>query len=330
MAKSIHILIVDDLHPSLMEGLDKKSISYSYQPDIKPADVAKEMANFNVLIVRSKIQLDSMFFDMNPQLELVARAGSGMDNIDLETAHSRGITCINAPEANCDAVGEQSLATLLSLLHNVVKGNTEVSNGKWDREGNRGVELGSLTVGIIGYGHTGSAVARKLSGFGCEVLAYDKYKEDFGSEGVKEVSLTRLMEDSDVVSFHVPLTEETTKWVSTEFVDTMRKPFVLLNLSRGGIMETSAIIDGLKSGKILAFGTDVLENEKLDRLSEKEHVELDFLTSASNVIVTPHVGGWSKQSYKKISRVLLEKIWAWGENKNIAENRHRRNTHFVG
>jgi len=326
----IHILIVDDVHPSLMEALDAQSIPYSYQPTISAREVIKAMKDFNGLVVRSKINVDKQFLDANPQIVLVARAGSGLDNIDLDAASDMGVTCINSPEANCDAVGEQTTGMLLSLAHNIVKGNNEIAEKIWDREGNRGFEVGSKTIGIIGYGHTGSAVAKKLSGFGCEILAYDKFKDGFSNAYVQEVSLEKLMEESDVITFHVPLTNETQKWVANDFISKVKKPFVLLNLSRGGIMNTKDVILGLKSGKILGFGSDVLENEKMADLSEDESLDLETLIGLKNVIITPHVGGWTHESYRKISEVLVKKLTTWIRMSNNSKNAYRRNTHIVG
>lgn len=305
------------------------SVEYSYQPDIESSDVEKVTRDFNVLVLRSKINVDQEFLDMNPQLELIARAGSGMDNIDVEAAHVAKVHCINTPEANCDAVGEQTVGMLLALATNMVKGNNEITRGVWDREGNRGFELGQKTVGIIGYGHTGSAVARKLSGFGCRILAYDKYKEGFGNEQVEEVGLSELLEESDVITFHVPLTAETKGWIDRSFVESVRKDFVLLNLSRGGIMNTADVIDGLSKGKIRSFGSDVLENEKLSSMTSEEKKMLNELTGMDQVILTPHVGGWTSESYRKISEVLAVKIGVWLDG-NTSEKKHfGRNRQFV-
>ncbi|MBO6516495.1 MAG: phosphoglycerate dehydrogenase [Bacteroidia bacterium] len=330
MESSIHILIVDDVHPALLDALETEGLKYDYRPDIMASDVKQVLSDFNVLIVRSKIQADREMLEANPQLELIMRAGSGMDNIDLEVADKLKISCVNTPEANCDAVGEQTVGMLLNLAHNINKGSNEIALGIWDREGNRGFEIGTRTVGIIGYGNTGSAVARKLEGFGCEILAYDKYKEGFGNGVVQEVDLNRLLEEADVISFHVPLTHETRSWINTDFIDSVRKPFVLLNLSRGGIMKTSDVVDGLKKGKISGFASDVLENEKLTSLSQIQIEELNTLNEMNNVVLTPHVGGWTQESYRKISEVLVKKLLAWRHIMNKGKNANRRNTQFVG
>ena len=330
MVNSLSILIVDDLHDSFLKRMNEIGLTYTYKPDIPNGDITRVMADHQILVVRSKIQVDRDFMHANPQLQLIARAGSGMDNIDLVEADKRGITCVNAPEANCDAVGEQAIGMLLALAHNIVKGNREVVNSVWDRAGNRGFEIGNKTVGIIGYGHTGSAVARKLSGFGCTILAYDKYKEGFENDYVEEVDLDRILEESDVITFHVPLTSETRFWIDSNLLSKFKKRVVLLNLSRGKIMKTEDVVSALESGAISAFGADVLENENLDKMTIGERQLFDRLNEMDNVVLTPHVGGWSIESYRKISKVLSDKIAQWLHTTVNEENRSGRNTHFVG
>jgi D-3-phosphoglycerate dehydrogenase len=310
--------------------MDSLEVAYTYNPTIKAGEIIKAMTSHEVLVVRSKIRIDRAFMEANPQLKLIVRAGSGMDNIDLDEADKRGITCVNAPEANCDAVGEQTVGMLLALAHKIVKGNREVVKTIWDREGNRGFEIGDKTVGIIGYGHTGSAVARKLSGFGCKIMAYDKYKEGFETDRVEEVRLERILQEADVVSFHVPLTSETYHWIANDLINRFKKPVVLLNLSRGKIMKTEDVVTGLESGKILAFGADVLENENLDKMTIGEQRLFDRLNEMENVVLTPHVGGWSTESYMKISKVLSDKVTQWLHSKKKAQNPTGRNKHFVG
>lgn len=326
----LKILIIDDVHESLLHRLKDLSIDYTYSPEIAAADVAKTLHDYQGIVVRSKIYVGKDLLKENPQLKLICRVGSGMDNIDVEETDKLGIDCINAPEANCDSVAEQTIGMLLSLLHNINKGSREVSENVWDREGNRGRELNSLTVGIIGYGHTGSAVARKLSGFGCEVVAYDKYVSDFGDSIIKEVSYDQLIDQADVISFHVPLTSETKGWINAEFIASVNQPFYLLNLSRGKIMRGKDVLAGIKNGKILGFAADVLENENLDGMSADEKNVFDQLKTDNQVVLTPHVGGWSKESYKKLSVVIGDKIEAWLKSNEISENSARRNGHFVG
>ncbi|MFT5513337.1 MAG: D-3-phosphoglycerate dehydrogenase [Bacteroidia bacterium] len=323
MNKALKLLIVDDMHNSLMNRLDQLGISFSYQPTIQRDQIIEELKSYSGIIVRSKINLNAEFLSSQPQLKFIARAGSGMDNVDLDAAEKRGILCINAAEANADAVGEHAVGLMLALKHRIVKSNREVVQYVWDREGNRGGEIKNSTVGIIGYGNTGSAVARKLAGFGCKIVAYDKYKSDFSEGDVNEVSLEQLMAEADVISFHIPLTSETKNWINLSWIEAAGKKFILLNLSRGGIMETKAVIQGLNSGKIKSFATDVLENERLQSFNSDESQDLTWLNDQDNVIVTPHVAGWSQESYVKISGVLANKVEAYVKGKkNMADYRH--------
>lgn len=323
MNKALKLLIVDDVHKGLMARLDQLGVSYTYQPDIQSGQIEKELKSYTGIVVRSKIVLNADFLTAQPQLKVIARAGSGMDNIDLPTAEKCGILCFNAAEANADAVGEQAVGMLLALQHRIIKSNREVAKANWDREGNRGEEIGNKIIGIIGYGNTGSAVARKLAGFGSKVIAYDKYKCDFGNDYVEEVSLTQLMREADIITFHIPLTSETNKWINKTWIESVSKNFALLNLSRGGIMETKAVIQGLNSGKIKSFATDVLENERLQSFNSDERQEFAWLNDQDNVVITPHVGGWSQQSYIKISAVLADKLDAYINGKiNKADCSH--------
>lgn len=303
-----NILIADDVHESLMHGLQKAGIDFSYRPDISAEEIERSFPEFNALVVRSKINLDSKRLRSLEGLKLIARAGAGMETIDLRTAADLDIEVMNAGLGNRDAVGEQTVGMLLSLTHKIVKGNREIAQKIWDREGNRGREIGSMTIGLIGFGNTGSAVAEKLSGFGCRILAYDKYKSGFASHGVIETDLQTLLNRADVISFHVPLTFETRHWINDDFIRSVQNPFTLLNLSRGGIMDTKAILRGLDSGKITGFGSDVLENENLSTYSVDENKTLENLAQRDNVLLTPHVGGWTIESYEKISKVLLAGI----------------------
>lgn len=308
MTKSVNILIADDVHPDLMDGLKDAGLRYTYAPDATPERISELMSNHSILVIRSKMKITEEFMTKHPDLRLIARAGAGMETIDTDAAQRHGITCVSANEGNRDAVGEQTVGMMLALLTHLRKAHDQVANGVWDREGNRGLELGHRTVGIIGYGNTGSAVAGKLSGFGCRVLAYDKYKSGFGSESVEEVTLTELLSEADIITFHVPLTDETNQWINQAFIHSVSHPFVLLNLSRGGIMNTRDVLVGLESGKVVGLATDVLENENPSNWTPEERDLVIRLTHNPSVLVTPHVGGWTRESYQKISRVLLWKI----------------------
>ncbi len=237
-----------------------------------------------------------------------------MENIDVPYCEERGIRLFNAPEGNRDAVGEHAVGMLLSLFNSLCKGDREVRKAVWDREGNRGVELGERSVGIIGFGNTGSAFAEKLKGFGCRILAYDKFRTDHGGEGVEAVPLEVLMEEADLLSFHVPLTEGTRYYFDRSFLEGMAKPFYLLNTSRGAVADTKAILDGLRSGKLLGACLDVLEFEKAsfeELQGEKMPDAFQELLEEERVLLSPHVAGWTDASYRKLSEVLARKILEW-------------------
>lgn len=310
MTRRISVLIVDDVHPVLMDKLSNDA-DVDYRPDCDKSEIDGLVKGHAGLVIRSKMHLDADFLNRNSHLEFIARAGSGIDNIDLAAAEENGIVCMNAPEGNRDAVGEHTVGMLLNLACNINKGHSEIGSGVWNREGNRGFEIGEKTIGIIGFGNTGSSVVKKLSGFGCRILAYDKYKSGFGGEMVEEVDFDTLISQSDVITFHVPLTPETTGSLAKPLFNSFDRPKVILNLSRGGIMNTEDVIDALKSGKISHLGLDVLENEKLTALSAEEGARIKWLNLQENVIMTPHVGGWTDASYKRISEVLGDKIISW-------------------
>lgn len=304
-----NILIIDDVHLVLLEILQHNTITYV--PNCSLAELPALLATTEILILRSKLNFGQEWIDKAPKLKCIGRLGSGMDNIDEEYAKTRGVVCFNAPEGNRNAVAEQTIGMLLSLLANVYKGANEVKNGIWDRKGNQGVELDELTLGIIGYGNVGSELAKRLAGFNCKILAYDKYKTGFGDNRVKECTLPQIQNEADIISLHIPLNSTSKEMVDDEFIAKMRKPFYLLNLARGGVICTKAVIEGLKNGKVLGCGLDVLENEKLETLTKEQQDRFNFLSQSPKVILTPHIGGLTKNSYYKLGIVLGEKITKW-------------------
>lgn len=302
------ILIIDDIHELLVEGLKEAGHDLRYMPEAAKADLPALIANVEGLVIRSKVFADKALIDRAPRLKFIARAGSGMDNVDEVYAYEKGIVCLNAGEANADAVGEHALGMLLSLLHKLAKADAEVRKGIWDREGNRGHELKGKTVGIIGYGNTGKVTAAKLSGFGVKVLAYDKYLKNYGDHFAAEAGMEEIFEGADIVSFHIPLTHETAQMIDEAYLDRFAKPLYVLNMCRGGILNTGALISKIRQGRVLGAALDVLENEKIDTLSNPQQQDFDFLTKSEKVVLAPHIGGWTIESYRKISEVLLEKI----------------------
>jgi D-3-phosphoglycerate dehydrogenase len=263
------------------------------------------------IVIRSRFPMNAAFLQDAKELRFIARSGAGMENIDLDYTERKGIVCFNAPEGNRNAVAEHALGMLLALFNHLPKADREVRSGLWKREENRGVELEGKTIGIIGFGNNGSAFAKVLRGFNVKVMAYDKYKQNFGNEWVVEVGLEEIMNEADIISLHIPQTEETMFMVDRAFIEKCRKPFYLINLSRGKIVSTNALVDALDSGKIIGACLDVLEYEKSsfeNAFNEQNSPSLDFLLNSDQVLLSPHVGGWTKESYFKLSNVLAEKI----------------------
>lgn len=300
------ILIIDEVHEIFLEKLKGHKIIYA--PNITLEELPEQLEFATILVLRSKLILDKSWIDRAPKLKLVGRLGSGMDNINQDYAKKKGIICLNAPEGNRNAVAEQTIAILLSLLTNVVKSNNEIKDRKWLRKDNEGIELKNLTLGIIGYGNVGQTLAAKLNVFGCKILAYDRFLNNFGDEFAQEVTLEELQHQSDIISLHVPLNEFSDNMVDLEFMNRVSKPFYLLNLSRGKVVNTADLILKLKEGKVLGAGLDVLPNENLNSYNENENEEFSFLTRSENVILTPHTGGLTKDSFKLIAEALADKV----------------------
>ena len=301
-----NILIVDDIHPIFMEQAEALGYHCDYRPTIRPDEAYEILGDYEGLAIRSKFLVSRMVIDLAKNLRFICRAGAGMDNIDEGYAHEKGIILINAPEGNMDAVGEHAIGMLLNLMNNFNRADAEVRNGVWKREANRGHELKGKTVGIIGYGFMGKSFAKKLSGFGVNVIAYDKYKTGFSDQYAREVSMEEIVKHSDVISFHVPLTSETNGLVNDEYLFHFKKPIFLLNTSRGKVVKTQAVLNAIKHGKILGAGLDVLEVEKFPALGEQQW--FDELRQSEKVILTPHVAGWTFDSYRRISEVMAEKL----------------------
>lgn len=301
------VLIIDDFHPLLMEGLSMLNITFDYNPEIEKDEILKRIEGYRGLIVRSKIECDKSFFEKAKQLKWIAKGGSGVNSIDEEEAQYKNIKIINAPEGNKNAVAEHTLGMILGLSNNIVRSYSGVKNYRWNREANRGIELEGKTIGIIGFGNIGSTLAKRLSGFDMRVLAYDKYKP-IQSPFAIESSLEEIFEEADWVSLHVPLTEETCGMVNSSFLLNFKKCIGLINASRGKVVNANDVLEFLKLGKIFAFGADVLENEKPKNWSNSERLVYDNLMRMQNVIITPHIAGWTKESYKKISETLISKL----------------------
>ena len=303
-------LIVDDMHSSFMTMLKELGMEADYCPDINREEILRRIEDYEGLVIRSKTVVDKELIDAGKRLDFIGRAGAGLDNLNINHLNERGIKVFNAGEGNCDAVGDHTVGMVLSLLKNISKSNMEVRAGQWIREGNRGRELSSMVVGIIGYGNTGKAVAKRLSAFGCKVLVYDKYKKGFGGGGVKEMSLSEILNNADIITLHLPLTDETRNLVNKGFIGTVRKEFYLINTSRGEIVDTKGLIEGLNSGKIKGAALDVFEKEGRAFIDSMSEGPVSELLKNKNIIFTPHIAGWSVESYERISKTLFDKIKA--------------------
>ena len=299
-------LIVDQLHDNIHQLMNEAGITYDYRPEISREEIIEILPEYDGMIIRSKTRVDEELVG-NAPLKYVARAGAGVDNLDEEFLESRGIEIFNAPEGNRDAVGEHTIGLILNLLHNLHQGNHEVKLKEWKRESNRGRELGNMTVGILGLGNSGLAVAKKLSGFGCRVIGYDKYI-DPSQHPEYQVDMDQIFQEADILTLHIPLTRETKNLVNEEFLGRFRKSLYFINVSRGEIARLSEVRKAMESGKIIKAALDVMECEKFSKMSEQQSKDFQWLISSGRVIFTPHVAGWSFESYARINEVLLEKI----------------------
>lgn len=304
----MNCLVIDDIHEVFLNSLKSFGISIDYRPEITPEEVHGCIENYDGLVLRSKMNVDQKLLDKSTNLKFVARAGAGVDNIDERALESMGIVLFSASEGNRDAVAEHAVGMILSLFNNMVSGSNEVKKFDWFREENRGVELQNRTVGIIGFGNIGSAFSERLSGFGCKIIAYDKYKKGFGNTYVEEVTLDELKRRTDVLSLHIPLTDETNDMVDLGFISSFSKPFWLINTARGKVVNLEGLEQMLIEKKVVGAGLDVLINEKFGSLTQDEKALYQRLFNYNNVLLTPHVAGWSVESYEKIASVLSKKI----------------------
>lgn len=303
------IAFLDSAHPSLRLNLEKSGFECIDFNDIHKENAAGLLQDVSGIIIRSRFVIDSALIDALPKLKFIARVGAGMENIDWKYGESKGVRCLNAPEGNRNAVAEQALGMLLALMNNLVKADREVRAGKWIREGNRGYELSGKTIGIVGYGNTGQAFAKILRGFDVELLVYDKYLADYGDSFAIRSDMDSIFSKADIVSLHLPLTEETTYLVGRDFINQFRKPFYLINTSRGRCVKTADLVEGLKNEKIRGAALDVLEFESVSF----EHIgeippALDYLLHSDQVVLSPHIAGWTHESHQKMADILYHKI----------------------
>jgi D-3-phosphoglycerate dehydrogenase len=304
----MHILIIDKMHASLLPMLESKGYTADYRPDISKVEVLETIGTYDGIIVRSKMTLDEAFLQRTTRLKFIGRAGAGLDQIDVDAVLKRGIQLFNAPEGNRDAVAEHAMGMLLSLMNHLPQADRQVRNLYWDREGNRGTELKGKTIGIIGYGNTGHEFAKRIQAFGCTVLAYDKYRQNFSDAYVTESSFEDITAQAQVLSLHIPLTPETNRWFTEATFDSFKHSIFFINTSRGEVAPLVALQAAIGKGKILGACLDVLENEKLHTLTDEQQAAFAYLSQSDRVLFSPHVAGWTHESYIKINETLVAKI----------------------
>jgi D-3-phosphoglycerate dehydrogenase len=307
----MRILFIDSNHPLLHQTLQRLGFTCDLHYHWTKEEIISQINLYDGIVIRSRIKITKEIIDKAVKLKFIARAGAGMENIDVAYAEGKGIKCIHAPEGNRDAVGEHAIGMLLALFNNLCRADKEVREGKWIREGNRGVELMGKTVGIIGFGNMGSAFAERLKSFGVKILVYDKYKNNFGSNAIIEASLQQLFEESDIISLHTPLTDETHYMINSDFINSFKKNIYIINTARGKSLNTADLVKKIESGKVLGACLDVLEYEavsfeNIDTATVPEPFR--YLINSDKVILSPHIAGWTVESNEKIAIVLAEKI----------------------
>lgn len=309
------VLIVDEMHDSIVQMPLELGLEVDYFPKASMEEIKEMVKEYDGLIIRSKFEIDAEFLQLAPRLHFIGRAGAGLDLIDLEACAARNIAVFSANEGNRVAVAEHLIGMLLALFNRIPQATAEVKNGIWRREANRGEELFGKTVGIIGFGHNGQATAERLVAFGCQVLAYDKYRYGFGNQFIKECTMAEIYQKADIVSLHIPLSSETVGSVSTSFFQSFTKPIYFCNIARGELVDLAALVAALERKKVLGACLDVLENEKVGTLVGEQKQTFDALVQHPSVFITPHIAGWTFESYKKINEVLRDKIKRYLESR---------------
>lgn len=306
------ILLIDTIHPVFKEMAAENNFACTDGSTWDKAKTCQQISEFDGVVIRSRFELDRELIDKGKRLEFIARFGAGMENIDVVYAEKKGIKCLNVPEGNRDAVGEHAMAMLLALFNKITKADSEVRSGIWKREENRGIELQSKTVGIIGFGNMGSAFAKKLSGFDVKVLAYDKYinidAEKFTY--VEQCTPEKIYSEADILSLHVPLTHETDNLVNDKYINRFKKDIYIINTSRGKVLSTADLVKNIKSGKVKGACLDVFDFEdfSFEKTGNTLNESFEFLKKSQQVILSPHIAGWTHESNEKMAKILVQKI----------------------
>jgi len=305
---SKRVIITAKCHQYLLDSLISRDYEIIHLPGIKYEELLAIVSSFTGIITTTSIVIDKQMIDAATNLKWIGRLGSGMEHIDVIYAKTKNIKCVSSPEGNCNAVAEHSLGLLLGLMNNINKSAVEVKAGKWLRDINRGEELFGKTIGIIGFGHTGSSFAKILQPFNGKVLANDIIKSGFDNEYIKKASVEQIVQNADVISLHLPLTEFTKYYANEAFFNSLEREPYFINTSRGDVVDTNALINAIKNKKVRAAGLDVLENEKLETYSKEEKHQLDFLSKQDNVIITPHIAGYSNEAFYKMAKIIIDKL----------------------
>lgn len=304
------VLVSDYVHPALVSGLEDRGYEVEYNKDFDPSRLEQKLPELSGIVINSKMIMHAERIAIADKLEFIARLGSGLDIIDLEASAKKGIVVINTPEANCDAVAEHAIGQLLCLSNNLIRADHQVRQKQWHREGNRGFELGGKTIGLIGMGNTGRAMARKLSSWGLELIYYDPYVFELSEEYnyLQSVNLSELQERSDIISLHVQLTDETHHMVDHIFLEKIKENCILINSSRGAVVKTEDLVEALENKRLKGACLDVFENEKPHSFTPHEDQLYNKLYNMQNVVLSPHIAGWTKESLLKIAELVLKKL----------------------
>ena len=305
----MRVLFIDDVHPLIAERFSKLGWQCDYMPEDSRTEILAVLHNYDGLVLRSRLKIDEEFLSQGAKLKFIGRPGAGLENIDLDFCNTKGIQVFRSPEGNRDAVAEQAIGMLLMLFNHLKRADSEVREGVWKREENRGYELMGKTIGIIGYGYMGRAFAQRLSGFGVEVLAHDKYLSNFSDNFASEVTLETLQKRADVISLHLPQSPETIHYINEAFIENCEKPFYLVNTARGKSVDTAAVLDAIDDGKVKGACLDVLEFESssFEEMNQSNEV-FKKLVSSEKVLLSPHIAGWTHEAKYKLGHYLAEKI----------------------